>query len=511
MSIANIRVSTRLGASFGLVLLLMILLLAVALARLSTIGEVNQEIISQDSKADVADAVDTAARESARRIMELLLTPGADAVAKAAERLAPHHKVLSDALKALDKLDASVEEKALYAKIKEAESAYLASSGKIIRLLEQGSRDEASKSLGGTLSALDTLQGNLKALDDMQKKLLEQRIAEAERSTGSARFLMIGLGLLALLVGIGSAWGLMHSIVAPLDQAIFIAETVASGDLSHDFESDHKGDFGRLLNAMGTMEDTLTDLVTRIKETTEPLSAASQEIATANADLSQRTEAQASSLKDTASSMEDLTSTVKQNAKRAQDASGLAVSACSIAERGGSVVGDVVVTMDAISASSRKIVDIIEVIEGIAFQTNILALNAAVEAARAGEQGRGFAVVASEVRTLAQRSANAAKEIRTLIGDSVQQVDTGTRLVGRAGETMQEIVQAVKQVTDILGEISVASAHQSSGVEHVSQAVIQMDTVTQQNAAMVVQAATAATALAMQVAQLQEAVDEFKV
>ena len=511
VSLANLKVSTRLAASFGLVLVLMLLLLVVALDRLSSIGDVNQEIINQDRKADAADAVNTAARDSARQMMELLLSDDADAAANAGKRLAPQQKALSDAVDRLDKLDASTEEKGIYARIKEARSAYLTASGKVASQLEQSMRSEAAKGLGQALSALDALQGSLKSLDSTHKQLLARRVAEAERATASTRLLMLGLGLAALLVSIGSAWGLIRSIVKPLDEAIVIAETVAAGDLSQDFESDHHGDFGRLLNAMGTMEDTLTDLVTRIKETTKPLSAASQEIASANADLSQRTEEQAASLKDTASSMEELTVTVKQNAQRAHDASGLATSASDIAQRGGAVVGDVVVTMDAISASSKKIVDIIEVIEGIAFQTNILALNAAVEAARAGEQGRGFAVVASEVRTLAQRSAQAAKEIKTLIGDSVQQVESGTQLVGRAGKTMQEIVQAVMRVTDILGEISVASAQQSSGAEHVSHAVMEMDTVTQQNAVMVVQAANSATALADRVAELQEAVDEFKV
>ena len=360
-------------------------------------------------------------------------------------------------------------------------------------------------------SSLNALQSSVKSMEMEHKQLLESHAASTERTAGSTRALMLALGVAALLVGVGSVYGLSRSITTPLDKAIYIAETVASGDLSQDFESDHEGEFGRLLSAMGTMEDTLTDLVTRIKETSEPLLAASTEIAHANADLSQRTDAQATSLKETASRMEELSGTIRQNAQHAQSASGLALNASNIAERGGAVVGDVVVTMDAISTSSKKIVDIIEVIEGIAFQTNILALNAAVEAARAGEQGRGFAVVASEVRTLAQRSAGAAKEIKGLITDSVQQVINGTQLVAHAGSTMQEIVQAVRRVTDILGEISMASAHQSTGAEHVSQAVMDMDAVTQQNAALVMQAAAAAADLAHQVHQLQESVDQFKV
>ncbi|OGP00014.1 MAG: chemotaxis protein [Curvibacter sp. GWA2_64_110] len=336
-------------------------------------------------------------------------------------------------------------------------------------------------------------------------------LAQLQSDAANARSLMLGLGVAAVLAGVAATVGLVRSIAAPLDDALLIAETVAAGDLSQDFESNHGGDFGRLLEAMGTMEDTLTDLVTRIKESTEPLTAASRDIAAANADLSQRTAAQADSLKETAASMGELTTTVRQNAQRAQQANTLADNASSIAQRGGEVVNDVVTTMDAINASSRKVVDIINVIEGIAFQTNILALNAAVEAARAGEQGRGFAVVASEVRTLAQRSAEAAKEIRTLISNSAQQVESGSQLVAHAGETMRDIVSAVHSVTDILGEISQASAEQSRGVEHVLASVTEMDNVTQQNAALVTQAAGTAHAMAERVHQLQEAVDQFKV
>ncbi|WP_114973942.1 methyl-accepting chemotaxis protein [Rhodoferax ferrireducens] len=513
MSLANLKVSTRLGAGFGLVLLLMVLLLTVGFVQLNSVDQVDRQILSEDwSKAEASATLNTVARESARTMMVMFVAAGAEPVVKATERLAPHHQALNTALSTLERLGDTADEKSLFAKIKEASSTFATSSNKVTGLLEQGKREEAAKALlGEALPMLDTLQSHVNALALLQKHRLEQRIADTDNSTASTRYLMLGLGFAALLVGVGSAYGLIRSIVAPLDEAILIAETVASGDLSQDFESTRGGEFGRLLGAMGTMEDTLTDLVGRIKETTDPLSAASSEIAAANADLSQRTEAQASSLKETASSMEDLSATIRQNAAHAHTASGLAASASDIAERGGAVVGDVVVTMDAISSSSKKIVDIIEVIEGIAFQTNILALNAAVEAARAGEQGRGFAVVASEVRTLAQRSAEAAKEIRGLIGNSVQQVESGTRLVGHAGETMQEIVQSVKRVTDILGDISIASAQQSSGAEHVSLAVMQMDTVTQQNAALVMQAATAATALAQQVRQLQEAVDQFKV
>ncbi|MHA7682768.1 methyl-accepting chemotaxis protein [Cupriavidus sp. PET2-C1] len=332
----------------------------------------------------------------------------------------------------------------------------------------------------------------------------------AQQAIDGARTLMFTLWFVALLVGAAFTYGIARSIAEPLGEAVYIAETVASGDLSKEFETERKGEFGRLLAGMGEMEDMLTDLVTRIKESTDSITDASKQIAAGNADLSQRTEEQASALQETASSMGELTAMVRQNTERAHAANELAANASHIAQRGGTVVGEVVETMQAISASSKKVVDIIDVIEGIAFQTNILALNAAVEAARAGEQGRGFAVVAGEVRTLAQRSAAAAKEIRGLIGDSVEQVRNGSARVEHAGQTMREIVTASSQVTTILGEISAASAQQSGGIEQVNQAVMQMDAVTQQNAALVEQAAAASSALAEQAHQLQNAVGEFK-
>ncbi|MDD0812197.1 methyl-accepting chemotaxis protein [Curvibacter sp. RS43] len=339
---------------------------------------------------------------------------------------------------------------------------------------------------------------------------MEAQVEAASGEIRTSRWWMLGLGLLSAVVAAVAVWSLRRSIVKPLNDALFIAETVASGDLSQEFSTELGGDFGRLLGSLGTMEDTLTDLVGRIKGSTDAIAHAAGDIHSGNADLSRRTEDQAASLEETAASMEELTSTVRQNAERARSASGLAVNASGIAQRGGQVVDQVVQTMDAISASSKKIVDIIQVIEGIAFQTNILALNAAVEAARAGEQGRGFAVVASEVRSLAQRSAVAAREIKSLIGDSVEQVQSGAGLVGQAGHTMAEIVQAVGQVTGLLGEISGALNEQSTGIEHVNQAVAHMDSVTQQNAALVQQAAQAAALLSTQARQLQEVVGEFK-
>ena len=326
----------------------------------------------------------------------------------------------------------------------------------------------------------------------------------------SARTWVIGCSVVVFVLALVATLSLRASIVAPLNQAILIAETVASGDLSQEFNSDLEGDFGRLLGALGTMEDTLTDLVSRIKQSTDSITASAADIDHGNTDLSRRAEDQVSSLTETAASMEQLTATVRQTAERAHSASGLAVQASAIAEQGGSVVGEVVQTMQAISGSSRKIVDIIQVIEGIAFQTNILALNAAVEAARAGEQGRGFAVVASEVRNLAQRSAVAAREIKALISASVEQVESGAGQVGKAGKTMEEIVGAVGQVSALLGEISTALREQSEAISHVNVAVSHMDGSTQETASLVQHAVSTASALSAQARDLEQAVGAFK-
>ena len=326
----------------------------------------------------------------------------------------------------------------------------------------------------------------------------------------SARNWVIGCSVVVFVLALVATLSLRASIVAPLNQAILIAETVASGDLSQEFNSDLEGDFGRLLGALGTMEDTLTDLVSRIKQSTDSITASAADIDHGNTDLSRRAEDQVSSLTETAASMEQLTATVRQNAERAHSASGLAVQASAIAEQGGSVVGEVVQTMQAISGSSRKIVDIIQVIEGIAFQTNILALNAAVEAARAGEQGRGFAVVASEVRNLAQRSAVAAREIKALISASVEQVESGAGQVGKAGKTMEEIVGAVGQVSALLGEISTALREQSEAISHVNVAVSHMDGSPQETASLVQHAVSTASALSAQARDLEQAVGAFK-
>jgi methyl-accepting chemotaxis protein len=317
--------------------------------------------------------------------------------------------------------------------------------------------------------------------------------------------------LVSILIATGICIWLMHSIARPLAKAVKIARSVAAGDLTNEIIVESNDETGQLLQALKEMNESLVSIVSEVRGGTETIATASRQIASGNLDLSARTETQASSLEETASSMEELTSTVKQNADSAFQANQLAVSASDVAVRGGTVVAEVVHTMGSINASARKIVDIIDVIDSIAFQTNILALNAAVEAARAGEQGKGFAVVATEVRHLAQRSAAAAKQIKELIDDSVEKIDNGARLVDEAGATMNDIVDSVKRVTDIMSEISVASKEQTEGIEQVNQAINQMDEVTQQNAALVEEAAAAAASMQEQAVGLSRVVSIFRV
>ncbi|MGK5050389.1 methyl-accepting chemotaxis protein [Janthinobacterium sp. RB2P8] len=359
----------------------------------------------------------------------------------------------------------------------------------------------------------DELDG---VLDKLSLQKEERAKAAAEQASGvyqASRSFMLALVLGSMAAGLALGAlitrGLTRQLGGEPAYAVKIAGAIAEGDLTVDIRT-ASHDNASLLFAMKAMRDKLVGIVSQVRSGTDTINTASGEIAQGNLDLSSRTEEQASSLEETASSMEQLTSAVRQNADNARQANALAGAASDVAGKGGAVVGRVVQTMESINASSRKIVDIISVIDGIAFQTNILALNAAVEAARAGEEGRGFAVVASEVRNLAQRSASAAKEIKTLIGDSVEQVEIGSKLVHDAGKTMDEVVSSVRQVADIMQEITAASAEQSAGIEQVNQAVLQMDQVTQQNAALVEEAAAAAESLQDQAQTLTELVGVFR-
>ena len=346
----------------------------------------------------------------------------------------------------------------------------------------------------------------MRQYSDTRREAVAQASAQQSRNTN---WLMALAGLLAAGVAIWVSWLMQKKIVAELTRAATIAKEVASGNLVVDTSTDREDEVGDLMRALAEMEKSLVRVVSSVRQGSEGVATASSEIAQGNHDLSARTESQASALEQTAASMEQLSSTVKQNADSAREANQLAMSASTVAVQGGEVVAQVVETMKGINDSSRKIADIISVIDGIAFQTNILALNAAVEAARAGEQGRGFAVVASEVRSLAGRSADAAKEIKSLISASVERVEQGTQLVDRAGTTMTEVVSSIRRVTDLMGEISAASNEQSLGVGQVGEAVANMDQVTQQNAALVEEMAAAASSLKSQAQELVQAVAVF--
>jgi methyl-accepting chemotaxis protein len=356
----------------------------------------------------------------------------------------------------------------------------------------------------------DKASGTLDEISALNDRVAAESVAEGVAAISSAQTMMIWSALIAVVIAVAFAWYVTGAITKPIEEAVQVAQTVASGDLRSTIVVETTEETGQLMLALKNMNDSLKDIVGQVRNGTEAIASASTQIATGNMDLSSRTEEQASSLEETASSMEELTSTVRQNSDNAQQANQLASSASGVAEKGGAVVARVVETMESINTSSGKIVDIISVIDGIAFQTNILALNAAVEAARAGEQGRGFAVVASEVRNLAQRSAAAAKEIKQLITASVETVAAGSKLVSEAGSTMDEVVQSVQRVNDIMAEISTATREQSSGIDQINIAVSQMDNVTQQNAALVEEAAAATAALQDQAASLARVVSVFQ-
>ena len=348
---------------------------------------------------------------------------------------------------------------------------------------------------------------SLAQLSRTQRGLLDQSGAQIDANYASGRQLMIALGVLAVILAASCALIITRSITRPIAEAVRVARAVAAGDLTSNIEVETSDETGQLMGALKNMNDNLVGLVSQLRIGTDTINTASREIASGNLDLSSRTEEQASSLEQTAASMEQLTATVKNNAAHAREANTLAIDARAVARQGGDAVSEVVATMGTINDSSRKIVDIISVIDGIAFQTNILALNAAVEAARAGEQGRGFAVVAAEVRSLAQRSAAAAKEIKELIGDSVDKVEIDSRQVARAGATMQDVVASIGRLSGLVGDISTASNEQQEGIEQVNVAITQMDGITQENAALVEQAAASMQEQAQQLARL---VDTFK-
>jgi methyl-accepting chemotaxis protein len=427
-------------------------------------------------------------------------------------------KLMSDILAKFEKdrteyvkLISSPDEQRLYDDLSAQWKAYSDEHKQIVELSRANKSDEAKTLIHGKSQELfdkvhDTLDKDVQL--NIRGGIDASRTGDALYA--SSRMWIVVILACVTLAGITVAAYIARSVSRPLSEAVQFAQVIASGDLTMKLEVKRRDEIGRLLVALQEMNESLAKVVGEVRSGTDVIATGSVQIATGNMDLSSRTEQQASSLEETASSMEELTSTVKQNADNARQANSLAQSASDVARKGGTVISEVVDTMGSINDSAKKIVDIIGVIDGIAFQTNILALNAAVEAARAGEQGRGFAVVASEVRNLAQRSANAAREIKSLIDDSVDKVQSGSRLVNQAGSTMFDIVESVKRVTDIIAEIAAASDEQTAGIEQINVAVSQMDQVTQQNAALVEEAAAAAQSLQERASSLAQTVGIFK-
>ncbi|AJC20442.1 methyl-accepting chemotaxis protein [Pandoraea pulmonicola] len=509
----NVTIRARLTLALGLFMVLLVVGAAVGLLSLRQSNASLQDIYSNDMASSRSLAQTTMSTLSARVTLsriEFIADP--TEIKTAIENVRNNLKKADDAWAKYAALPMSDGEKPLADSVIAAR-AKVVNDGILpaLKAIESGDiPDFHAKTVMDVPRLFGDYNKAMTALADLQVKNAEERYLAAQERYTLVMWL-VGIGLVVgLIVGIITQITLTRAIVGPIDDAIRHFEKIAAGDLTQRIDVWNETETGRLFKGVRHMQDSLVRTVAEVRSGTESITTAAQQIAAGNTDLSARTEQQAASLEETASSMEQLTATVKQNADNARQASQLAVNASEIAARGGDVVGRVVGTMNGISTSSNKIVDIISVIDGIAFQTNILALNAAVEAARAGEQGRGFAVVAGEVRTLAQRSAAAAKEIKELIEDSAHKVQDGSALVEQAGQTMEEIVQAVKRVTDIMGEISAASAEQSGGIEQVNRAVTQMDEVTQQNAALVEEAAAAAGSLEEQANRLKSVVSVFR-
>ena len=521
MRFLNLTIAKRLGLGFGLVSLFLLLVITLGLTSMRQIQDRMDEATKvNDVETRLAQTMDLTVTERALALRNLILLKEEKEIQIEVARIAEQEKKYAAAQQKLGTMFAKLEgtsneERSLLEKIRQQSELAAPFIQRAAALALDHKQEDAYKLLRYEFRPVQKRWWELlRTLIAVEEKQNNEASSVAEAAYSQARLVMLSIGSLALLTSLLAAVLITRSVTRQLgcepDEAAAIAGQIASGNLAVPIHT-RAGDTHSLLYAMQSMRDSLAQIVQQVHASTETIATAAGQIAMGNLDLSSRTEQQASTLEQTASSMEELTSTVRINTDHARQANGLAESASDVATKGGAVVAQVVDTMAAIDVSARKIVDIIAVIDGIAFQTNILALNAAVEAARAGEQGRGFAVVATEVRNLAQRSAAAAKEIKDLIGDSVDKVQAGNRLVEQAGSTMHEVVASVRRVTGIMSEMMSASQEQSAGIEQINMAVTQMDNVTQQNAALVEEAAAAAQAMQEQVNSLNDVVSVFRV
>ncbi len=511
----NMKVASKMAWGFGAVIALLVLISTISILRLASIGEsINFLTHDKMPQMEALNTLSNVALDNARIARDIIFLTDE---AKKASNKASYDKNLEEATKQTEFLEkhlAVPEARNLLKTLTSSQATYRSYNNEAIRLGLLNKTDEAISVLYGENYKLQAAYfATIKELIAFEKTQINLAADVAAESAASARNLIIFLGVLASVLGaivaVVIARGLVKQLGGEPHEAANVAKAVAQGDLTVAIHVAH-GDTSSLMAQLLMMQTNLIGIVSGVRRGADTVSLASAEIADGNMDLSSRTEQQASALEETSASMEELGTTVKQNADNARQANQLAQSASNVAVAGGQVVSEVVETMKGINASSRRITDIISVIDGIAFQTNILALNAAVEAARAGEQGRGFAVVATEVRSLARRSADAAKEIKVLISDSVEQVEQGTLLVTKAGTTMEEIVSSIGRVTDIMGEISAASMEQNQGVSQVCEAILTMDQATQQNAALVEEMAAGATSLREESTQLVQAMAAFK-
>ena len=512
MNLNNVQIGTRLAVSYGVLLCFLLSVSVMGLFSMNRSNESLHHVVDVNvKKMQLLEDMSNSVHVVSRVIRTIALLDDEQQANKEFQKIVAAREKYNEAFASLEKMPLDVAGTALITKLKDEKDTARTLNNKFLDLAKSDKSASAGFLLNVAAPANALWQDSIHEFIELQRSKSRSDETTAADIFDESRLFMMTLSTVAILIGALAAWKITRSITGPINAAVQIAQTVASGDLTSNIKINSTDETGQLLSALKEMNLSLIDIVSKVRNGTDLISSSSIQIASGNMDLSGRTEQQASALEETASSMEELTSTVKQNADNARQANNLAVSASDVAVKGSTVVEQVVTTMDSINASSKKIVEIIGVIDGIAFQTNILALNAAVEAARAGEQGRGFAVVASEVRNLAQRSAAAAKEIKTLIGDSVDKVDAGAKLVNQAGFTMSEIVDSIKRVTDIMNEISTASREQSAGIEQINQAITNMDDVTQQNAALVEEAASAAQSLQDQAAQLNQTVSVFKI